>query len=229
MKKRNTKKKITIIDKIETCGIILGAAALICWGAWSAYETLKPEEKTTTYEIDTSSVSNYINSLSEETNNTEKSDKDTKTEENVEVSNNENVDKETEIANDTNVNEIEDSNNKENKEAETDKAETVAPTSTPEPTPTSTPAPTATQTSEPTPETEATEPPATTKKYTAAYSIYIRSQASTSSAAMGGYAVGDTIDVTEDGGEWLKIKKGDVEGYVKAEYVTVEEVPVNEE
>lgn len=65
-KRRKRKEKLYLIDRLEISGIILASAVILVWSGWSVVEAFKPEPVIQTYEVDTSSISEYLTNISTE-------------------------------------------------------------------------------------------------------------------------------------------------------------------
>lgn len=200
-KRKKSKEKLSLLDKIEIGGITIAAAALIGWSGWSVVDALTPATPIPTYEVYMNGINAYL--LTSAGSDSSEDIEDETIEDAADT------DDSTETAQDT--------DNTADATATPESTATPEPSSTPKPT--VTPEPTATPEPAPTDTPVPTEAP---KTYTANDALNVRQTPDKSAKAVAMCKKGETLNVTEDESAhagWYKIDRDGVQGYVSTEFV----------
>lgn len=220
-KNKRKKENLKMIDRLEIGGVTIAAIALLGWSGYSIANTFIPQPETPVYEVNVDSVSDYMDNLDSEVEETEATPTPTVTPTATPAPTNTPVPTKEPTKTPAPTKMPKKKVKKEEKKAEPTPAEAAA-TPAAETPAAETPAP-----ETPAPETPAPETPAAEAAPAATYvtndTVNFRTSPDKSSTAIGMIGKDVPLTVLEDQTShpgWYKISRNGSEGYVSADFVT---------
>lgn len=225
-KNKRKKENLKMIDKLEISGVTIAAIALLGWSGYSIANTFIPQPETPVYEVNVDSVSDYMDNLDAEVEETEATPTPTATPEPTSTPAPTKEPTKTPAPTKMPKKKVK----KEEKKAEPTPAEAAATPAeatpaaeTPETPAPETPAAATPAAEPPAPETPTAETPAPTATYATNDTVNFRTSPDKSSTVIGMIGKDVQLTVLEDQTShpgWYKISRNGTEGYVSADFVT---------
>ena len=221
-KNKRKKENLKMIDRLEIGSVTIAAIALLGWSGYSIANTFIPQPETPVYEVNVDSVSDYMDNLDAEVEETEATPTPTVTPTATPAPTNTPVPTKEPTKTPAPTKMPKKKVKKEEKKAEPTPAEAAA-TPAAEAPAAETPAPETPAAETPAPETPAAETPAPAATYVTNDTVYFRTKPDKSSTAIGMVGKDVPLTVLEDQTShpgWYKISRNGSEGYVSADFVT---------